>query len=195
MATIIVGGHARNVGKTSFVAALIKSFHCYPWTAVKISSHWHQEEKTGNAADGSPCFVFEETDSAGHSDSSRYLAAGARRSLWVRVREDRWAGAVEVLSPLLCSEPFLIVEGNNALRFLTPDLYVLVMDYGVEDFKESALDNLGRVDAAIAMKYRPGRIWASVPPEPLEHLTLFHTDHPGKIPRQFIDFARTKLNI
>ena len=47
MPIIVVGGHARNVGKTSVVAGLISAFPQYSWTAIKISSHQHQEfEKT-----------------------------------------------------------------------------------------------------------------------------------------------------
>ena len=43
MAVIVVGGHSRNVGKTSVVAGLISAFSRYSWTAVKISWHRHAE--------------------------------------------------------------------------------------------------------------------------------------------------------
>ena len=35
---VAVGGHSRNVGKTSVAAGLIYAFRKYSWTAIKISS-------------------------------------------------------------------------------------------------------------------------------------------------------------
>ena len=41
MATVVVGGHSRNVGKTSVVAGLIGALREYDWTAVKITQFGH----------------------------------------------------------------------------------------------------------------------------------------------------------
>ena len=39
MALIVIGGHSRNVGKTSVVAGLIAALPEYNWTAFKITQH------------------------------------------------------------------------------------------------------------------------------------------------------------
>ena len=41
MALVVVGGHSRNVGKTSVVAGLIAALPEFKWTAMKITQYGH----------------------------------------------------------------------------------------------------------------------------------------------------------
>src|SRR5580692_9470883 len=91
MAIIVVGGHSRNIGKTSVVASLIARLPELHWTAFKITQYGHGF----CTADGKPCqcqtadacvAVNLERDPASGTDSARFLAAGAARSFWVRTR-------------------------------------------------------------------------------------------------------------
>src|ERR1700740_2868161 len=77
MAVIIVGGSGRNVGNTTLVFSLSAALPEYRWTAVKISAHEH----------GHPEPVWEESASGEETDTERYLAAGAQRSLLVTALE------------------------------------------------------------------------------------------------------------
>src|SRR6202522_3566091 len=99
MAVIVIGGHTRNIGKTSVVSALISAMPDKCWTAIKITQFGHGV----CSAHGEPCdcetadhsiAVSEERDPASGTDSSRYLAAGAARSLWVRTRQGNLAEAM-----------------------------------------------------------------------------------------------------
>ena len=38
---IVVGGHTRNIGKTSVVAGLIQALPQFDWTAMKITQFGH----------------------------------------------------------------------------------------------------------------------------------------------------------
>ena len=38
---VVVGGHSRNIGKTSVVAGLIAALPEFGWTAVKITQYGH----------------------------------------------------------------------------------------------------------------------------------------------------------
>ena len=38
---VVVGGHSRNIGKTSVVAGLIRKLRDHKWTAVKITQYGH----------------------------------------------------------------------------------------------------------------------------------------------------------
>jgi molybdopterin-guanine dinucleotide biosynthesis protein len=38
---VVVGGHSRNLGKTSLVAGLIRKFRERNWTALKITQYGH----------------------------------------------------------------------------------------------------------------------------------------------------------
>jgi hypothetical protein len=158
VAIVVVGGHTRNIGKTSVVAGLIAALPELRWTAIKITQFGHGV----CSANGEPCdcetadhtiAVSEERERASGTDSSRYLAAGAVKSFWVRTRQGQLAEAMPRVRQLLFSaqanEGNVIVESNSVLRFLQPDLSLSVLDPAVSDFKESAKRYLDRTDAVI----------------------------------------------
>ncbi len=154
MAIVVVGGHTRNIGKTSVVAGLIAALPERRWTAMKITQFGHGV----CAAHGEPCAcqtashgaaVSEERDAKSGTDSSRFLAAGAKRSFWVRTPQGELNAAMTEIRALLASAENAIVESNSLLRFLKPDLSLSVLDPSRNDFKRSALRYLDRVDALI----------------------------------------------
>lgn len=154
MAIVVIGGHTRNIGKTSVVAGLIAALPEKHWTAIKITQFGHGV----CSANGEPCdcetadhtiAISEERDGNSGTDSSRYLAAGAERSFWVRTRQGQLSEAMSRVRALLAESENAIVESNSVLRFLQPDVSLTVLDPGVADFKASALRYLDRVDALI----------------------------------------------
>src|SRR5437867_9746667 len=115
MATIVVGGHSRNIGKTSVAAGLIAAFVDRGWVAMKITQYGHgicsiNGKSCHCAVDEHSHVLLEETSMQGTSDSARFLAAGARRSLWLRRSEEHTS---ELQSPydLVCR---LLLEKKNA---------------------------------------------------------------------------------
>jgi hypothetical protein len=66
--------------------------------------------------------VTEEHDATTGTDSSRHLAAGAMRSLWVRVRAGSLAEAMPCIRAELSSAANVILESNSVLEYLKPDL-------------------------------------------------------------------------
>jgi hypothetical protein len=190
MTTVVVGGHSRKVGKTSVAAGLIAAFPELRWTAIKISSHWHGDSYTDDA-----CEIYEENNGTGLSDTSRFLAAGAARSLWMRVRESEFEKAVQRLLSKMQSDPFLIIESNRILQYIQPDLYILVLRYDVEDFKDSARDTLSRAHAIVAVTSNASTpSWKGISPKSLSGIPLFATADPKIIPKGLIDFVRVRLS-
>lgn len=187
MAIIVVGGHARNVGKTSVVAGLISAFPQYSWTAIKVSSHRHQEfEEVGE--------IFEETDCGGSSDTSRFLAAGALRALWVRIGEDNAESILGRLIPIIQASRFVIIESNYILKSLRPDLYVLVLRRDIEEFKNSAKETLGQADAAVLLNPNSSSpVWNGLPGDALKNIPIFSATDPQNIPQGLIDFVRSRI--
>ncbi len=184
----MVGGHARNVGKTSMVAGLIEAFSDRPWTAVKISSHRH----SGSNAPGGVEIQWE-TSCRGDSDTSRYLAAGAARSLWVQSAEDCFETAVQRMLPMIRSDPFLIFEGNRIMQYVEPDLCLMVLRYDVVDFKESAREMLARVHAAVACQgASKSTSWEGILPEVWERIPIFAAAHPQKPPAALLEFIQAR---
>jgi hypothetical protein len=184
MATIVVGGHSRKVGKTSVAAGIIAAFPACRWTAVKITSHQHGEALSSA--------IYEETDRAGRSDTSRFLAAGATRALWVRAGEDD-PEPIRQLLPTIQSDPFVILESNRILQFIRPDLYILVLRYDVEEFKDSARITLCQADAIVAVNYSPTPLsWSLEMPA---NIPVFPTTNLEIISNDLIDFINSKLQI
>ncbi len=199
MAIIVIGGHSRSVGKTSVVAGLIAALPEYKWTALKITQYGHGV----CSMDGKPCHcatddhnwaISEETDCSGDSDSSRFLAAGATRSWWVRTEQGRLAEAMPAIRRKLKESENVILESNSILKFLRPDLYLTVLDPATADFKKSAQEFLDRADAVILHENS-----ASVPAWQETSLKLvstrptFRIRPPQYVTPRIIEFVKLKL--
>ena len=155
---VVVGGHTRNIGKTSVVAGLIAALPELHWTALKITQYGHGVCST----DADPCecastdpehpfAISEEMDPANGTDSSRFLSAGARRSYWVRTAAGQLGHAVPELRRIFKTSQNAIAESNSLLQFFKPDLYLVVMDFTAEDFKHTSRNYLDRADALIVI--------------------------------------------
>ncbi|MHB1936997.1 MAG: hypothetical protein ACYCOR_10465 [Acidobacteriaceae bacterium] len=154
MAIVVVGGHTRNIGKTSVVAGLIAALPQMEWTAFKVTQFGHGI----CSANGEPCdcetdahtvAVTEEHSADSGTDSARFLAAGAVRSFWVRTRQGQLAEAMPRVRKELARAKNAILESNSIVRFLKPDLYLTVLDPAIGDFKPSAQYFLDRADAVL----------------------------------------------
>lgn len=159
---IVVGGHTRNIGKTQLVCDVIAAFPHANWIAGKITQYGHGVcAQNGDNCDCAPadhvCAFNWETRADSGTDSARFLAAGARRSFWLRTKQGFLAAGLPLLRAALHETmeqsegepPPLILESNSLLQFLKPSLYLAVIDPAKEDFKESARAALDRADALV----------------------------------------------
>jgi hypothetical protein len=203
MPTIVIGGHTRNIGKTSVVAGLIAALPHLNWTAIKITQFGHNV----CSANGEPCdcqtadhtlAISEERDPSTGTDTSRFLAAGARRVFWVRTRQGQLAEAMPRLRKLLAESENIILESNSVLRFLQPDLSLAVLDPSVADFKPSALRYLDRTDALIlpagATLESLTHAWPSLSARTLASKPLFFTSPPAYCSDDLIHFVSDKIH-
>lgn len=199
MAVVVVGGHSRNIGKTSIVAGLIRELQEMQWTAFKITQFGHGM----CSANGEPCdcetaehtlAVSEERDRSGGTDSSRYLAAGAVRSLWVRTRTGDLAEAMPRIRRELEHSRNAIIESNSILRFVRPDLYLSVLDPAVEDFKDSARIYLDRADAVLVLEGILGRPeWKGVSLRLIAGTPVLAMRPPFYVTDSIVEFVRVAL--
>jgi hypothetical protein len=190
---VAVGGHSRNVGKTSVAAGLIYALRRYPWTAIKISSHRHASlSNLKKDSEENFCDIYEESSREGSSDTSRFLAAGASRSLWMRIEDDRSDTAQQLL-PILQSCPFVLLESNQILRMIRPDLFIMVLRFDTMDFKDSARACLRQADAVVAVNpdLAPPP-WEGIS-DTLSKIPQFITADPCVMPAGLIDFVQSRL--
>lgn len=200
MAVIVVGGHSRNIGKTSVVASLIARLPEFHWTAFKITQYGHGF----CTADGAPCdcqtedhtiAISAERDPNTGTDSARFLAAGAVKSLWVRTRQGMLAEAMPRIRKEVADAENAILESNSILQFLRPDLYLTVLDRGTADFKDSARLYLDRADALLlresGLKLEPR--WTGVAEKLIETKPRFVIATPDYMSDAVVEFVRTTL--
>jgi hypothetical protein len=166
---VVVGGPTRSIGKTQLVCDVIAAFPEARWIAGKITQYGHGVcAQNGHDCDCAPdehvCALSWEQSSETGTDSSRFLAAGAERSFWLRTKQgflaeglpilrqalgeiatgENGAGRENGLPPLA-----LIVESNSFMHFVKPSLFLAVLDPTKEDFKDSARAALDRADALV----------------------------------------------
>ncbi len=197
MPLVVIGGHSRSVGKTSVVAGLIAALRDQNWTAVKITQYGHGVcSRTGTTCDcacpDGTWMISEDLDRSGDSDTSRFLVAGAKRSLWLRTQQGKLGDAMPALRRKIDEAENVIIESNSVLRFVEPDLYVSVLDPGTADFKKSARDFLTRADAVIIHAAKKKK-WddISIPEKPGR--PIFQITPPPYVTAQIADFVRTSL--
>ena len=205
MAIVVVGGHTRNIGKTSVVAGLIRALPEMRWTAFKITQFGHGV----CSANGEPCdcetaehtiAVSEEREGASGTDSARYLEAGAVRSFWVRTRQGQLAEAMPRLRKEFeraqAEGGNAIVESNSILRFLRPDVFLTVLDPATKDFKESALRYLDRADALLLPELEIGRPeWSGVSLKLIEGVPKFQMKLPGYVTEEIAGFVGERVAV
>jgi|SRR5579875_586360 len=201
MAVVVVGGNSRNIGKTTVVANLIASLPEFGWTAIKITQYGH----SFCTANGEPCecqtaqhtlAITEELNPSSGKDTSRFLAAGAVRVLWVRTRSGQLAEAIPRLRQELAQAPNTIIESNRVLQFLRPDLYLAVLDSSTADFKDSARRYLDRADAILlkeAGKELTPR-WQGISAKLFAGKPQFGITAPDFQNPMLVDFVRERIN-
>lgn len=199
MAIVVVGGHSRNIGKTSVVAGLIAELREREWTAIKITQFGHGV----CSANGEPCdcetadhtmAISEERGESG-TDSGRYLAAGAKRALWVRTRQGQLIEAMPRIRKELALAKNTLIESNSILRFLRPDIYLSVLDPAVKDFKDSARRYLDRADAILLPEGADLRTdgWTSVSGSLYRKTPVITMHPPSYTSRELFEFVGGRL--
>jgi hypothetical protein len=200
MAIVVVGGHTRNIGKTSVVAGLIAAMPEMHWTAFKITQFGHGMcSANGESCD---CETAEHTVAVSEerpggdatTDSGRYLAAGAVRSFWVRTRQGDLSEAMPRIRKEIELAENVVIESNSVMRFLRPDLYLSVLDPETADFKDSAKYFLDRADAVLVAEGVLGRPeWEGVSLKLVEGTPVLAMRPPVYVTKEVVEFVRKRL--
>ena len=100
---VVVGGHTRSIGKTQLVCDIIAAFPTTEWIAGKITQYGHGVcAQNGENCDCAPeehvCALDWETRADTGTDSARFLAAGAKRSFWLRTKQGYLAEGIAAVT-------------------------------------------------------------------------------------------------
>ncbi len=199
---VVVGGHARNIGKTSVVAGLIRKFRERRWTALKITQYGNGV--CGNHAataacecepDGGEKFALSEEYEAGGTDSGRFLAAGAERSFWLRVPSGELPRAAGMVKKILAQGENVIVESNSVLELVAPDVCLMLLDFSREDFKASSLALMDRADGFVVIdRGINAPLWEEVARGMWDGKAQFLVKPPRYVTAEVVEFVRSRIS-
>jgi molybdopterin-guanine dinucleotide biosynthesis protein A len=143
----MVGAGGRGVGKTRFTCSLIERFgsQC-DIVGVKISvvdsiNKSHHPDITGSGAGDSlsaPYYISQEKDSTTSKDTSRMLASGAKRVLWLQAMNTHLEEGTRALLETLRDETVSICESNRARRIIEPGIFIMMSNCKQDGWKPSA---------------------------------------------------------
>ncbi len=139
MPVIVVGGTGRGVGKTSLLCGLVAGLPELRWTVVKLTSHAH----------GKDASIMEERAPGQHTDTGRYLAAGAYRALLVMAQDSELGAVVRRLWEQIDSNAPLLFESNRIVDYCQPDVCLAVDGRSEVADKPSYAKLLARADAVV----------------------------------------------
>lgn len=154
MKIITISGAQSGVGKTTVAERLLKAQK--GWSALKVTV-LHK----GACPIARDCGACEELDykfsiisdkdviEEDGKDTQRLKNAGAKKVLWLKARpEGLQAGLRQAISKLQGSKG-IIIEGTSILKYLKPDLAIMVKKEASELFKPSAREALKKVDIVL----------------------------------------------
>jgi len=198
---VVVGGHSRNIGKTSLAAGLIRRLRGCRWTAVKITQYGHgvcssHGEACGCEADTGPehPFALSEEYEPSRTDSGRFLAAGAERSFWLRTPMGELARAGDTLRKILAQSENVMVESNSVLELLDPDVFLMLLDFSCQDFKPSSLRFMDRADAFVMIDRQINApLWEEVARGIWDRKPQFLVRPPRYVTAEVTEFVRRRL--
>jgi hypothetical protein len=153
---VVVGGHSRNIGKTSVVAGIIRKLKDRRWTALKITQYGngvcsHHSAACGCEPESDEPFALSEEYEPNRTDTGRFLAAGAERSFWLRVPAGELPRAADTVRKILGQGQNAIVESNSVMELVQPDLFLMLLDFSCQDFKASSLRFMDRADGFVVI--------------------------------------------
>ena len=197
---VVVGGHSRNIGKTSVVAGLIRRLRDQKWTAVKITQFGHgvcshHGKACGCETEPEHPFALSEEYEPSRTDSGRFLAAGAERSFWLRTPMGELSRAHETLAKITHSAANVIMESNSVLELLKPDLFLMVLDFSCQDVKPSSLRFMDRADAYVVIDRGINvPLWQDVAKGIWDDKPQFLVKPPVYVTAAVCDFVRSRLS-
>ena len=201
MRTLAIGGNSRNVGKTGLAVSMIEATRELQWTAVKVTQFGHGVCSRSGSPCGcavtNPLCPYDMTTEDGRvptTDTARMLQAGAEEVLWVRVALGQLGAAMPAIHQRLDGKPNVLFESNSIVEFWEPDIYLSVLQFDLDDCKESAQRLAGRADAFVLPRSEQSEPnWPGFDSGILEQRPIFAVEAPSYCTRAIVDFTMRRL--
>jgi hypothetical protein len=181
---LVVGGSTKDIGKTALVCAIISALRDYDWTALKITAH---DYVANIGQDSTSPAIREETARGEQTDTSRYLAAGARRALLVTRQDD--GIPIDEMCRALGSDRNILFESNRIVDVIEPDVCLAIVVGPAANWKPSFVRLLQKADAVVS--FEPVEVEAAMLRHEIPRFELHAADRPSP---EMVDWLRSRLS-
>jgi hypothetical protein len=169
---LMIGATGRNTGKTEFACRIISAC-AGTIDIIGLKVTVIERDKGGCPRGHESCGVCDalkgdyeiitETDCHLSKDTSRMLAAGARKVFWLKADKDKLQQAGEALFKQIPPGALVVCESNSLRNILDPGLFVVMRNTRERTIKESCLSVIDHANKIIGFSGRdwdfdPGRI-------------------------------------
>jgi molybdopterin-guanine dinucleotide biosynthesis protein A len=143
---LMIGAAARAAGKTQFACELLRRYaKTKPLVAVKVTPVAGTGDCCPRGSEGcGVCeelpgryVITEETSLAREKDTSRLLAAGASKVLWLRSVRDSLSEGIQAALRQMPTGTGVVCESNSSRLVLEPGLFLVLKQKGEASLKES----------------------------------------------------------
>jgi molybdopterin-guanine dinucleotide biosynthesis protein A len=155
---LMIGSTGRNTGKTQLACSVINKFaKSHRIIGVKVTTVAARDGRCPRGGKGcGVCSslegnfaITEETDTHSNKDTSRLLAAGADRVLWLRVLKTHLQEGFAALLKKVGSNDLLICESNSLRTIAEPALFLMTETGSSANWKVSAVEIRQYVDKVV----------------------------------------------
>ncbi|MCD6594477.1 hypothetical protein J7L68_02215 [bacterium] len=118
---IIIGSTGKNMGKTTLVSKIIRKYSCQQNVyAIKISI-----SEDGDISN-KKFEIVEEQNPHREKDTSRFLAAGAKKSFLIRTTEQNLMEAIDKIIVNIPKDSIILCESTTLAKYVSPSLFILI---------------------------------------------------------------------
>ncbi|MFA6403168.1 MAG: hypothetical protein WCX31_16320 [Salinivirgaceae bacterium] len=125
---LLIAGTNRNVGKTTFACRVIEQIsQQQSVVAIKITPHFHTDCITCIPLfESKNLLIAEESSRTALKDSSKMLAAGAKKVYYIQSFDENLSVAMDYLMPLIPNDVAVVCESAALRRIVIPGLFVVM---------------------------------------------------------------------
>ncbi len=140
---LLIGGAARNVGKTTFSTSVIKHFsrfHSIIGLKVKTIRPGDERYHGKRSKLSNSNFLIREESFLSEEDTGKMFSAGAKRVFYIKTKQQAIFEAIQTLFNEIGQEHLIVCESNSLREFINPALFLLIRSKtGEEHPKHHAL--------------------------------------------------------
>ena len=144
---LLIGSDQRNVGKTTLACELINKYSKdYNIAAIKITplSKKHPDHTVESDSDRweKGYDIVREKENSGKTDTSKFFAAGAQQSFWLRVFDENLLEGFTSVLKEVGEDVIIICESTSLVKFIKPGVFIMITADSVSSKRKKHVQDL-----------------------------------------------------